>query len=921
MAIYLAGDSWLSNAANTARIAEQTGQQVTNFAVGGSTTADTLKQLNSFIESGGKFDPNTTVMLDIGGNDLLQGASPESVKNNLEKIVSTLGKSGVNVVLSGAPAVGSVADVTGSTSLAMNNIFNDVAANNPNVTLVDAMSGLLNQKNLVDATGFHLNDAGQTAFNASLSNALLKSQGLAPIQYSNQDIVDFAKNYNLTNEQAVALAPYFGLDSGTVSSALSSAAGVPTSEVIARSAPNVSFTPGVELESGTSPGSYTINGVAVHPTYGTVAGTGGDDQNAGAPSGIVGYSSGVQHIGDRDYTAQYDASGNLLGYMPYAGESAFSSTVKPLLPIILSVIAPGLGEIIGGATGLTGANLAAATGATIGGGTAALTGQDVLKGALTGGALGYAGSQLNQALNAGVTDAATLQAAADADMAAGMLPEYGTNAAYDAAMADLMAGSPGAVQQLQNIVNDVTGVNADIAGGLIPDYGLTYDQVMADLMANSPGAKEQLQNIVDSQVGGTLGPDNIDVGGGWNPADTTDFSMEVTADRLPTDTVDYSNEGLNYPNTGTTQGAGGSPVNATTTTTTPSLNDVLNVVKAGTLVAGLTGAANADTGQTGFDVVPVPSDWKTPTYGQTGQWPALAPIDFGSRELLRGTQWEKYLQPQTLENVVNTISQQATPSYATPTYTPAPMEQIKTYADQPLTGIAAFKPTSMNDVINIINSDNNITNSEAQALTLLSNPNLSTLPPQAVSAIANAVGNPRSYQDVVSSGIATPSNLSGMSPEVQKAYELYQQSMVLGAPRSVTEAAYAAAGINPTSPDAFFEKLGLPTGTPTQEALAKYAPMALNQFAATGAGALTFTVDPSTIPAGYTPPNVPTLATKSTWSPMTTFDTFVNNQISNPNISNAAKQNLITKQAAKYGIDATPYLGLLSGQTTPSAVG
>lgn len=298
--------------------------------------------------------------------------------------------------------------------------------------------------------------------------------------------------------------------------------------------------------------------------------------------------------GNTGYRVQFDAQGTPIFYTTGASSSDIGD-LAPFLTIGSLLLAPGLSGLIGGATGLTGGALAAATGATLGAGTSALTGNDILKGALLGGGTGY----LSSLLSSGVTDTDLLKQAADADMAAGMLPEYGTNAAYDAAMADLMANSPGAIAQLENIVN--------------------------------------------SQVGGTLGPDNIDVGGGWNPADSADFSMEVTADRP---VVDYSNESLNYPGTATTTGTGGSPVNASVSTTSPSLNDVLNVVKAGTLVAGLTGAASAAGGSpSGFEIVPVPSDWKTPTYGQTGQWPALTPIDFGSRELLRGTQWEKYINP------------------------------------------------------------------------------------------------------------------------------------------------------------------------------------------------------------------------------------------------------------------------------------
>lgn len=1053
--IYLAGDSWLSGEGNTARIADQTGKQVTNFAVGGSTTSDTLNQLNSFIASGGTFAPGTTVMLDIGGNDLLQGASPESVKSNLEKIVSTLGKSGVDVVLSGAPAVGSVSDVTSSTNLAMNNIFNDVASKNSNVTLVDAMSGLLNQKNLVDETGFHLNDAGQAAFNASLSNAYLKSKGLNPIQYSAQDIRDFAANNNLNLDQALELAPYFSVSADSVRSAfapneisssgqasasqLSSVTGVPVSEVVSRVGATdtpkslaeltsnrykdyLNANPDVKAEfekfSAQDPGKWTPESYAAYhlTNYGLKEGrTGGDFQSsvdvltkqilgqgttsqwqgegfgsaeknaadmakilaahgitdisqfgeikqtvqgdpiysdgAGEDRYIIGYGPDkvittygnketgqalVNTYGERQtgnawggtyagegntaYRVQFDAKGNPIFYTTGASSNTLAGLLEnPVLNIAANLAA----AYFGGPGGV--AALQLAQGKSV---------EDAAKAA----ALSYAGGQLVKYLNAGVTDANLLQQAADADTAAGILPEYGTNAAYDAAMADLMANSPGAVEQMQNVVNDVTGVNADIAGGLTPDYGITYDQVMADLMAQSPGATEQLENIVNSQVGGTLGPDNIDVGGGWNPANTTDFSMDVTAPRdvvtdsaatvTPDVQADYSNEGRNYPTTGSTQGTGGSPVNASTatTTTTPSLNDVLNIVKTGALVAGVTGAANdAGDSSSGYEIVPVPSDWKTPTYGQTGQWPALTPIDFGSRELLRGTQWEKYLnpsQPMTLGNVISSIQ--------TPTF--SPIEQVRMYGNelqaaqqtpqaQQAAQAARQVTPSLTSVLNTIQQDNSITPAEVSALQVLSSPNLAGLPQEAASRIAQAVSSPRSYSDVVSGGIATPSSLASMSPEVQKAYEIYQQSMVLGAPRSVAEAAYAAAGVNPTSPDAFFENLGLPTGTPTQDALAKYAPMALNQFAATGGGALTFAVDPSTVPTNYVAPNVPTLATKNTWSPMTTFDVFVNNQISNPNISDAAKQNLITKQAAKYGIDPTPYMGLLGGQTNASAVG
>lgn len=219
--LILAGDSFLSGASNAPTIASQTGQNVTNVAVGGSTTNDVINQLDNFTSAGGTFAPGSTVMLNLGGNDLLQGEDPATVRNNLNQLVSDLGALGVNVILSGASDVGSVEDVTGSTNLAMSSIYNDVASSNQNATVVDAMSGLLNQKNLVTEDGFHLNTAGQTAFNAALSNAYLNSQGKSPIEYTDQAIRDFVTANGLTPEQASVLAPSFGLTKDRVLDALS----------------------------------------------------------------------------------------------------------------------------------------------------------------------------------------------------------------------------------------------------------------------------------------------------------------------------------------------------------------------------------------------------------------------------------------------------------------------------------------------------------------------------------------------------------------------------------------------------------------------------------------------------------------------------------------------------------------------------
>lgn len=87
----------------------------------------------------------------------------------------------------------------------------------------------------------------------------------------------------------------------------------------------------------------------------------------------------------------------------------------------------------------------------------------------------------------------------------------------------------------------------------------------------------------------------------------------------------------------------------TTTTkaasTTPvSVTDVLKTIGAvAPLVAVATAVTPKQTTPTGYDIVPIPENWKAPvSVGNSSQTP-LMPINFGNRNLLIGTQWEKFL--------------------------------------------------------------------------------------------------------------------------------------------------------------------------------------------------------------------------------------------------------------------------------------
>jgi hypothetical protein len=75
---------------------------------------------------------------------------------------------------------------------------------------------------------------------------------------------------------------------------------------------------------------------------------------------------------------------------------------------------------------------------------------------------------------------------------------------------------------------------------------------------------------------------------------------------------------------------------------------VSDALRAAGLVATIAGANSAmgSGGGGGYDIVPIPSDWTSPIK-PTGvaEFTPLAPIDFGNKEMLQGTQWEKLLDP------------------------------------------------------------------------------------------------------------------------------------------------------------------------------------------------------------------------------------------------------------------------------------
>jgi len=169
----MAGASWHSlNPTLADQLTQATGQQTFNTAVGGATTADTLQQLNDFTGAGGSFAPGSNLVLQQGGLDFVYGVDKEQTLNNLDQIISYMNQQGVNVVLAGSPYASSFADVEANNfNPELDQIYNILANKYSNVTLVDSMGRILQDKSLL-ADPIHPNARGWEMYNRSILDAL-----------------------------------------------------------------------------------------------------------------------------------------------------------------------------------------------------------------------------------------------------------------------------------------------------------------------------------------------------------------------------------------------------------------------------------------------------------------------------------------------------------------------------------------------------------------------------------------------------------------------------------------------------------------------------------------------------------------------------------------------------------------------------
>ena len=675
----MAGASW--NSTNTAlqnALTEATGQQTSNYAVGGSTTADTLNQLNTFLAGGGQFDPNATVYLQAGGVDFIQGVDKGVVKDNLNQIVKTLGDQGVNVVLTGSPYAASVQDVIENKfNPEVDQIFKDVAKDNTNVALVNTQGEILqNKKLLVDA--LHTNAEGTAIYNQSVIDALSQFKNEVPISNS-QTITQAEKNNVIsTPNQAAKVTDYRGVDydKNTL---------IKLAQQIAPTLDKNNLAGGVYSTKNENIGfayDEATNAFGYKPTAAEqvvldmarqLIDTGLTDLNQ-VQVGNENQRFGSTYTGEGGtiYEIRRDPTTGEIVTSTWGKSTSDKGNIVAALSIGAGLL--GIPTQVGTAILGAGASPVAASalgGALLGGTTAALTDGDIFKGALLGaggGALsgyfqGASGTTLGDAsdiaikmADAGATlpeiETSLVNSGFSADVVSESLKDAANSLSPKAILTpdvastslDTVSVSTPTTPSLNNVINTIAStVPATTITGQRPTQ-----QVSADVLnlINSQLATNITtpQNLANVEVTNNR-PVSSDVLSSIATIPTATLPKVEVVSQKPISIGDTLAAITTLPSTLTTTPT----TTPTTTTTTTKETDPLKVAQLALTAAGVLGAgsvlSNTGSGGTQFPIVPVPESWATPPKTGVAPFTPLTPIDFGTRNLLKGTQWEKFLDP------------------------------------------------------------------------------------------------------------------------------------------------------------------------------------------------------------------------------------------------------------------------------------
>lgn len=424
---------------------------------------------------------------------------------------------------------------------------------------------------------------------------------------------------------------------------IAAATGVPVGEIITKAA---SLAP--------VQGSTRLGDTYVSPNYSITQS--GEEQIVG---GIDSISTSKVSSEQGSKTELYSPTGELTSVGKYDKGPSFLGGLADMVndPVVKAVLmATGLPAGIGEAVGLgTGATATAVGTGLLNAGTTAATGadlKDVVKAGLVGGGASLLGSTVSDLLTPTV-DASTLTSEEFNDLinkgfaedlkAAGVknVSEFTTNVGGNASTFYDAAGNPVVAPPVASPVSPTGSADNLVINAprpVAPPTSPTIANVISTIGTQLPDAgtvKVEDKRIKDEKATPVV------------PTPPTVPEVTVTGTRpvitAPTTPIPpiIPTVPLVLPTIPTPPTPPTPP--APPPDKTPSITDILKVIGG---VAAIGGVANAVTPpKTTYPIVPIPTDWKPPTTQPTSPYQPLTPIDFGNQNLLKGTQWEKFLDP------------------------------------------------------------------------------------------------------------------------------------------------------------------------------------------------------------------------------------------------------------------------------------
>jgi lysophospholipase L1-like esterase len=690
---YNAGNQVADNMVTTAQKALGSDYSVSNLGINSTTAGDFLNSadFDKALSSGAG-----TVVLNYGMNEAYRNEDPTTFANNLLTAVQTLQSVGKKVILqtpnstgvSTKPEdawtqnVGAYADVvrtiaqqTGSTlddKFTYTGTLSNATSTADIVHPTAATYGLLGT-NLADAIRTTTTGVAPTAITvtppvvAAQTPSLVANQGTAP---ANPTVKLYQDTLGRTPTQEEIDGWNFGdtIDARELDRFLGSARNeavntMPTTGAVGKIASEILAQGTTGLWAGEGFGSAQKNaydmgvmlagqGLTSINDFGQRTTADGNKEffNKATGQAINPYYDKAAQVGPdiwggtfagKDSTAygvQFDAAGKPVFYSQSGGDSSDADQWMPIVQLALA--ATGAGGILGGSLLGAGAGAVASNAlgnAILGGLTTGIAGGNVLKGALLGGA----GGALSGYLQGSPIDASNMTSAQFNDALEGQLigemQRSGlTNAQITQFLENASAADIASITSALPVTGASDNLLVEAARTPITATDLINTLSQVPTVVTTANRTEQVSPDAINAVNTLLSGGNV-----------TTPTVEVTAEGTKKTDVPVI--------TPITTPVVTTPVVTTPTATTTNVtkkddklttSDVIRLVGIGTTIAGLNAATGGGGGgATQYPIIDVPADWATPPKPSVASFTPLTPIDFGNRNLLMGTQWEKFLDP------------------------------------------------------------------------------------------------------------------------------------------------------------------------------------------------------------------------------------------------------------------------------------